>query len=229
MGIVYRAQDLSLGRHVALNFLSPEIARDSVAVERLKREARTAAALNHPNFHAIYKIGTHEGKLFIAMELVIGETLEEAIGVEVPPSDSSASDLPPEVASVVTDFRTNEKSRASTKPLPMPSVLDLAMQLADALETAHSEGVIRRDIKPSNIVVTHRRQAKILDFGLAKLSLPRAGLDETLLDLSLSTRSSIFPAVSNTRMRESPTERRRRAVPSSWTSPTPTPTSISCT
>ena len=186
MGVVYRAQDLSLGRHVALKFLPPEIARDPVAVERFKREARAAAALNHPNICAIYEIGTHEGTPFIVMELVIGETLEEAIGVRSPPSDSVVSDLPPEVTKVVTQFRTNEKSRASTKPLPMPSVLDLAMQLADALETAHSEGVIHRDIKPSNIVVTHRRRAKILDFGLAKQSSPSVGVDETQLDLSMA-------------------------------------------
>jgi serine/threonine protein kinase len=186
MGIVCRVQDLSLGRHVALKFLPPEIAGDPVAVERLKREARAAAALNHPNICAIYEIGNYEGKPFIVMELVMGESLEEAIGVEAPRSESIASDLPPEVARVVTDFRANEESGASTKPLPMPSVLDLAMQLVDALETAHSEGVIHRDIKPSNIVVTHRRQAKILDFGLARTQLAATEGAPTVDDITNS-------------------------------------------
>jgi serine/threonine protein kinase len=166
MGEVFEAEDLLLGRHVALKFLPDSLAHDGQALERFKREARAASSLDHPNICTIFEIGEHEGRTYIAMQLLEGQTLRD---------------------------------RLASRHYQLEFILDTGIQISDALDAAHSKGIVHRDVKPANIFITNRGQAKLMDFGLAKISeraigggIPNTGADATITqDLLTSPGSSL--------------------------------------
>ena len=167
MGVVYRAEDVRLGREVAVKFVSHDFADDEQAVQRLRSEARAASALNHPNVCTIYDVGEVDGHPFIVMELIKGSTLRD---------------------------------RLDSGPLKIHQIVDIGIQIADALHSTHSDGIIHRDIKPGNIFLTTQEHVKVLDFGLAKLTVDVEGantrgatLDRTAAGVTLGTIAYMSP------------------------------------
>ncbi len=162
MGVVYEAEDLDLGRRVALKFLPPQLSRDQNALDRFLLEARSASALNHPNICTIYAVEKveldNETQSFIAMELLEGDTLDRRLGAG---------------------------------PVPVDRLLEWGIQLADALDAAHAKGIIHRDIKPANIFITQRGAVKVLDFGLAKLARPEMEMETIGVTLDSPTPANL--------------------------------------
>jgi eukaryotic-like serine/threonine-protein kinase len=179
MGVIYKAHDNRLNRAVALKFLPEKLAQEPQALGRFRREAQAASALNHPGICTIYDVGEHDGRAFIAMEFIEGETL---------------------------------RSHIHGKALPLEEILKLGVQIAEALEAAHAEGIIHRDIKPPNILVTKRGQAKVLDFGLAKLVPKGVGSGEEDFGGELSDSNSIVGIISGTPSYMSPEQVRGDAL-----------------
>ncbi len=159
MGVVYRAEDMRLGRHVALKFLPETMTSDPLATERFEREARTTSALNHPNICTLHDVGEYQGRRYIVIELIDGATLDKVLG---------------------------------SGALPVDRVIDIAINVADALDAAHTEGILHRDIKPGNIFITKRGQVKVVDFGLAKMMAHRSGL--TPVDMTLAEQHQLTSA-----------------------------------
>jgi len=195
MGVVYKAQDTKLPRFVALKFLPEELAEGPKSIERFRREAYAASALDHPHICTVFEIGEHEGKPFIVMQCLAGQTLKQMLGRRRPRSSSFEGR-----ERNAPSPRDSGEYQGPVKPLKVSEILDLGTQVADALDAAHSKGIMHRDIKPANIFITEHGQAKLLDFGLAKLvreleAKKEASQDSTTSDGALTSSGNVLGTV----------------------------------